>query len=123
MLLGDLVERDLEALDTQPVYVTPTWPDVPDGMAMDYVLFGSRLGTQVLRRRWAVGSDPVVKAADAYFSAPSFISAWQQFCRDAERLPAQSELADQVVADANHLFDFYASCASEAQSKTETMNA
>ncbi|MEX0280109.1 MAG: hypothetical protein AB3N13_02835 [Arenibacterium sp.] len=121
-LIG-LAECDLEVLDTQPVHMTPEWSKPPDMMAIDYVILGSRIGTQVLRKRWARSDAPLVKAASAYFSAPSFIALWHQFCRVAEQSPAQGQNADQVVKDAKHLFEFYASCANAALSETETVNA
>ncbi|MEX0337627.1 MAG: biliverdin-producing heme oxygenase [Arenibacterium sp.] len=121
--LRDLVARDLVTLKTRAVRVEPKWASTPHQVAIDYVIIGSRLGTQVLQKRWAASTDAQAQAADAYFSAPSFVELWRQFCDRNTGLPAIGPYADRIVSDANQVFDFYHACAVAAQHETGTVDA
>lgn len=83
----------------------------PHALAIDYVVAGSRLGTQVLRQRWQSAQHAQIRRADAYFAAPSHIDIWQSFCATTGAMPASGDLADQIVGDAETLFDLYQVCA------------
>lgn len=83
----------------------------PHPLALDYVIAGSRLGTMVLRKRWAASRDPAVRDARAYFSAPDHTGYWTAFCKTAGAVDAETPLADRVVTDAARLFHFYQHCA------------
>lgn len=80
-------------------------------LAFDYIFAGSRLGTRVLRKRWANSGNVTALAADRYFSAPSHVDLWQDFCDRAQTHPAVGDLSDTVVADARTVFDVYQKCA------------
>ncbi|MEL6957859.1 MAG: biliverdin-producing heme oxygenase [Pseudomonadota bacterium] len=90
----------------------------PSALAVDYMIGGSRLGTQVLKRRWQDARDPLVRKASAYFTAPSYIDLWQGFCATAERIPPYGAVADRIVNDVDDLFSFYVEC-SHAFAATE----
>lgn len=77
-------------------------------LAIDYVMAGSRLGSAVLKRRWQGATVHDVRAADAYFTAPDYISNWMSFCAMAGAEPATGAAADRVVGDARALLDLYA---------------
>ena len=75
--------------------------------AVLYILLGSALGAQVLRRRWLASGDPLVQGAGAYFGLPLRAAAWRLFCEEAAATPAQGEDADVILRDANRIFDLY----------------
>lgn len=106
-------ETDLRQLQsTDPVMPAPaTAPIVP--LAIDYVIAGSQLGSKILKKRWNGASDPHVRQASAYFSAPSYISHWREFCETADGMTSIGDAADQIVAGAFTVFDVYARCADQ----------
>lgn len=109
----DLLERaaaDLSALG-RPDQQTRMIAGPLHPFAIDYVIAGSRLGTQVLRKRWQSASDAHVRQADAYFSAPSYIELWKSFCTSAQETYPSGPVADKVVHDADRLFGLYLECA------------
>ena len=99
------VEADLRHLGHRaerappPVDLHPT--------AVLYILLGSALGAQVLRRRWLASGDPLVRGAGAYFGLPPRGAAWRLFCEEAAATPAQGEEADAILRDANRVFGLY----------------
>lgn len=101
----DAVEADLRQLGhpkekaLRPVDLHPT--------AVRYVLLGSALGAQVLRRRWLASGDPLVQGAGALFSLPPRGAAWRIFCEEAAATPAQGEDADAILRDANRVLGLY----------------
>ncbi|MGR3625295.1 MAG: hypothetical protein ACU0A0_03290 [Limimaricola sp.] len=76
-------------------------------MAQDYVLLGSRLGSQLLRRRWAAARDPRLRSAGTYLSLPPMARDWRAFCDRAGALPGEGTEADKVVCEAGQLFDLF----------------
>lgn len=86
-----------------------------EGLAVDYLVAGSRLGSSVLKKRWAAAIHPQVKAADRYFGGPDHLEYWKAFVARSEEMPGQGQLADKVVADTNDLFAFQLACAKQAQ--------
>ncbi|MFZ5965382.1 biliverdin-producing heme oxygenase [Thalassococcus sp. BH17M4-6] len=84
-------------------------------LAINYVIAGSRLGTKVLRTRWLSADDPVVRGANSYFSAPSYIELWKSFCETSNGMPAAGDVADQIVCDADKIFKLYRTCAPAPQ--------
>lgn len=76
-------------------------------LAQDYVLLGSRLGSQLLRRRWATAQDPVLRAAGAYLSLPPMAGEWRAFCERTGSLPGTGAQADRVIEEAARLFDLF----------------
>ncbi|EAR50436.1 hypothetical protein OG2516_08863 [Oceanicola granulosus HTCC2516] len=113
-VLPDLLQRlraDLVVLGAahcaacDPAAATPARRRHP--VAVDYVTLGSRLGSKVLRRRWATSPDPLVQRASAYFTAPGYLDEWRRFCDAAETAPADDADAELAVADANGIFDVF----------------
>ena len=85
-------------------------------IASDYVLLGSRLGLQVLRRRWQASPYPSVLAAAAYISLPPVSRQWKALCHLLAAKPAEGCEADRVVADAIHIFYLFETAATEVKS-------
>ena len=120
-LMADLLERvrdDLTILDASPCDVSLPAPARLEGLAIDYVVAGSRLGTQVLKTRWEAASDPIVRKASHYFTAPKYIEYWQSFCETTGRILANDPFGQVVLRDAALIFDVYQTCANAAQGKS-----
>lgn len=83
-------------------------------MAQDYVLLGSRLGSQLLRRRWEAGRDPELHAAGSYLSLPPMAAEWRAFCLRASAQPGLGTEADRVIAEAGGLFDLFLTAGQDA---------
>ncbi|WP_460077113.1 biliverdin-producing heme oxygenase [Roseibium sp. ROS1] len=124
-VLADLHERaeqDLRGLGSSikktPFEIGPLHP-----LAVDYALAGSRLGSQVLKRRWQAAKNPQVRRASAYFSAPSYIELWTSFCGATEAMTSSGPLADRIVKDAERVLQFYRECARAPQLTEGAINA
>ena len=112
-MVCDLLERaeaDLRQLG-YPVDERQMKLDVVHPMAIDYVIAGSRLGTQILKKRWFSATDAKVRSAASYFCAPSYIEAWAAFRANAEKMPSTGPLADQIIRDTDRIFQIYRECA------------
>lgn len=94
----------------------------PHPLALDYVITGSRLGTRVLKQRWAASADPAVRGVGAYFGAPDHVDAWRAFCNEASVRAGEGAEADRIVADAVALFYFYDTCARSAAPRQKEAN-
>ncbi|MEO1640114.1 MAG: biliverdin-producing heme oxygenase [Pseudomonadota bacterium] len=117
-VMQDLLQRaddDLVTLGARRATLPENALTEAHPLAIDYVIGGSRLGTQVLKQRWATSTHPLVQTADAYFGAPTHIAHWKAFCATAEAMPADSAEADLIVIDARRLFVFYEVCAVAAR--------
>ncbi|WP_176556253.1 hypothetical protein [Rubellimicrobium rubrum] len=103
--MADALRADLRALGGTPVGSGGARP--LHGTAVLYMLLGSSLGTQVLRRRWLGASNPAVAAADRYFGLAAPQGAWRALCEElAGRSPHGPE-ADRIVQDADALFELH----------------
>ena len=113
VMIRELLERaalDLRQLGSStqlsPAAIEPVHP-----LAIDYVIAGSRLGSQLLKKRWQAATDPQVRRASAYFSGPGYIEIWASFCETAEATPSAGTFADQIVRDADRILHMYLECA------------
>ena len=104
-------------------------PELPEGpavevhaLAMDYVVLGSRLGTAVLRKTWAVADNPLVQRASRYFEAPARPDLWRTFCVETGQMEANGAQADRMVDDVRALFRLYDDCAGQALKAGRTIN-
>lgn len=105
--LANAAEADLAQLGAAPVRVSCTRDFSP--VAVDYVVLGSRMGTEVLRRRWQVSTDPLVRRACGYFSQPGDARAWRAFRDELMAMPGEGETADRILDDVEHLFALFSS--------------
>lgn len=115
--IRDLHERavsDLRQLKEEVVLPYDQSVEALHPYAIDYVIAGSRLGSQILKKRWLSATDDRVRQADAYFSAPSYIEVWKSFCVSAEEMQPDGEVADQIVRDADRIFQLYQASARAA---------
>ena len=123
--LQDLLQRadsDLRQMETGDRPDTPAIAPLHP-QAIDYMIAGSRLGTQVLRKRWLAATAPHVRQASAYFSAPSYIDLWTSFCRSTEAMSPRGPVADQIVHDACRLFRLYADFAAPVRVTNGSIHA
>lgn len=100
------IDRDLGALGHEPAPALAALT-LTSAVAQDYVLLGSRLGSQLLRRRWSETRDPRAATAGTYLSLPPMGAAWRAFCDDAAARPGQGTVADSALAQAGALFDLF----------------
>ncbi len=108
------IDADLARLDAPaPPRLPPLALHRPG--AQDYVLLGSRLGSQLLRRRWQAATDPCLRAAGAYLSLPPLTDQWRGFCDEAGARPARGAEADADLAEAGRLFELFLSAGHAAR--------
>lgn len=101
----DALDADLDALGGRPAPADlPRPPKADDGLAQRYIWLGSRLGTRMLARRWAEGTDPTVRAAGRYLSAAPASAPWRALCDELEDMSARGTRADLVVQAAKAWF-------------------
>lgn len=124
-MIRDVLERaalDLRQLGSStqqsPAAIEPVHP-----LAIDYAIAGSRLGSQLLKKRWQAATDPQVRRASAYFSAPSYIEMWASFCNTTEAMSSSGTLANQIVQDADRIFHLYLECARAPQLTNRAIHA
>ena len=108
--LRQRAERDLRRLGSSTQKTEATIEPV-HLLAIEYAIAGSRLGSQLLKKKWQAATKPQVRRANAYFSAPSYIERWASFCDTTAAMPAAGPLADQIVRDADRIFQMYRECA------------
>ncbi|MDC0737838.1 hypothetical protein N6L24_06085 [Cognatishimia sp. SS12] len=83
-------------------------PFAPHPLAVDYLVAGSRLGNQILRRMWRDAGVTSQSTADAYLSAPDYLEHWRGFLAAAETMPPEPEVVLNIVENAIQLFNFCA---------------
>ncbi len=120
--LRDRARSDLASLGVTRLEGTLPPMGVPHPLSVDYVIAGSRLGSRILRARWEEASDPSVKAARAYMTAPDYVGLWREFCEASEQLPATGEYADRVTEGAAAIFRLYLSLCHELSAEGRTQH-
>ncbi len=98
------IDDDLDTLGNRGPAVSLRPRVVAQPLAQDYVLLGSRLGTQVLHRRWLAATDRGIRRAGSYLSLPPMQLEWRAFCNRAMAMGAEGRTADAVLAEAEALF-------------------
>ncbi|UWR23314.1 hypothetical protein [Sulfitobacter sp. S190] len=76
-------------------------------LAVDYILAGSRLGTQMLRKSWIAATDAQVRQAEQYFSIPPAPAEWQQTCAALDEIAPNSDEARVITHDSRALFGLF----------------
>ena len=104
--LHDACRLDLKALGRAPVARLGAAKGLR-AEAVDHIILGSRLGTEVLRPRWQASDDARVVSADAYFSQPSLQTLWRQHCDALNMTSASDDAADAILADAQAIFELF----------------
>ncbi|WP_162784710.1 biliverdin-producing heme oxygenase [Paracoccus suum] len=82
-------------------------PQQADATAVLYVLLGSRLGAQVLARRWLATADALARGAGQYLTMDSQSARWRALCARLAALPAAGAAGDALVAQVGAIFDLY----------------
>ncbi|WP_299614540.1 biliverdin-producing heme oxygenase [uncultured Tateyamaria sp.] len=106
------IAADLATLGTSYTPMAAAPMDPVDPLAMDYIIEGSRLGSQVLKRNWATSTDALVRDAQAYFAMAPVPGRWRSVCHDLGQVPVQSARADTITTDTRRLFDLFYEVAS-----------
>ncbi|AHD08354.1 heme oxygenase-like domain-containing protein [Phaeobacter gallaeciensis] len=88
-------------------------------LAVDYLVLGSRMGNEVLRRRLSEAAGQM--ALPAYFAPRDHLATWRATCTDLEQLPPKSALAQRIVADTRKGFDLFETAARLNPLKTPTI--
>ncbi len=101
------LDHDLATLSAPaPGFLAGIDQVLPD--AADHMILGSRLGTEVLRRRWSVAREKEVLSAGAYLSAPTDHTVWRRHTTCLDLMPPDGDHADRVVTDVLRLFEVFA---------------
>jgi len=102
------IARDLGALGLRPIPPIGRVSVLSDDAALGayYVIAGSRLGAQVLRRHHAASPDERVRGADAYLTAPTGLGMWKAFIY--RLVEVDSEISHAAVLNgAHHTFEVF----------------
>lgn len=103
------LQADRRALgDDAPLPPLAALAVTPHPVAVAYILLGSRLGTQVLRRDWAQSADTQVQGAGRYFALPPLTAEWRRLVADLDARPVLGPDAQQILSDAEAIFDLFA---------------
>lgn len=108
--LGEMlhhIDADLAVLQATDLNRSAPTLGETDPLALDYMIEGSRLGTQVLKRRWAASRDPIVARASGYFSKGPTPGRWRKVCDDLSAVPAESARAARIIEDTQKLFALF----------------
>lgn len=111
--MSEAMKADLHVLGIDPA--SPRSGRQLDATSMLYILLGSSLGTQVLRRRWLQATDPAVSAAGQYLSLSVPAGAWRQLCQDLAGQEPDGAEADRIVQDACEIFDLHLDASSNSE--------
>ncbi len=119
-LLSDLLDRldrDLARLGrpVRPVRDPDAAQGRLDPLAIDYLVLGSRLGTQVIDRK--LFAETPAEAKPLYFQAPAVGALWKRHCATLDALSPAGPRAARVVADATRGFHLFAQVV-QAQGQT-----
>jgi hypothetical protein len=76
-----------------------------DPLAVDYLILGSRLGTEVLRRQ--IFADQPPSALPAYFQLSPQPDLWRAHCAALDAIDPASARAAAVIADTNTAFSLF----------------
>lgn len=110
-ILNDLLARldhDLPHTHLPPMFADSLSP--LDPLAVDYLVLGSRMGTEVIRRRCF----PTAELNDipTYFTQASHADIWHAHCADLDSLDPLSDRAARVLRDAEVGFRIFHRAAS-----------
>ncbi|RVV98455.1 hypothetical protein EKE94_05920 [Mesobaculum littorinae] len=107
--------RALGVVDPEPAgtdTATSAFDGVPaprmlDPLAVDYVIFGSRLGNTVMHRHWSATADPAARQAGRFLSLPVPADGWRGLTARLSAMPATGVDADRTICDARAVFALY----------------
>jgi heme oxygenase len=80
-----------------------------DPLAVDYLVLGSRLGTEVLRRHLADAAPAL--PMPAYFRAPPATAEWRALCQHLDQINPESDRAARILFDAGRGFGIFTAAA------------
>ena len=105
--LSRRMRTDLAVLGRLPLPRAAPLRDSLSALAIDYVVYGSRLGARIQQRQWASATDPLVRRATQTFGTEPEIDAWKRFCDQAGGMPATGATADRAIDDSRLIFGLF----------------
>ena len=114
----DALKSDLETLGVTPVPSLVPALSAAHHLAMSYMLEGSRMGTEVLRRQWIKTQNDDVLAAKQYFSLRAEPENWRRVCAELDGIEEGSDEAFSIIADTKRMFRLFAMCFENANHAT-----
>ncbi|MFV1584725.1 MULTISPECIES: hypothetical protein [unclassified Phaeobacter] len=106
--LIDALRADCAAIGRQPAVIAADTPELHP-TAVDYLVLGSRMGNEVLRRRLSDAAGP--GELPDYFRPRDHLAPWRATCDDLDHLPPDGALAHRIVADTRKGFDLFQTAA------------
>lgn len=109
-MLGEMVDaldKDLRRLGSTEHRVPRSTGMNFDPLALDYMVGGSRLGTKILRKRWAATLDPKVQDADTYFNLTSDPNYWRETCDALADITVDGPRAQRILNDTQAMFGLF----------------
>lgn len=89
-----------------------------DPLAIDYVVAGSRLGSQILKHRWAGAQDHSVRRAGIYLALTHDPALWRTVCARLSDIRPDSSRAMNVMDDVCGIFDLFAAYGRAEETET-----
>jgi heme oxygenase len=108
----ELLEADLAVLGAPPPEAADDLPTSLPPLGVAYVVAGSALGTEVLRRRWSEATDPLVLSAGQFFGDTAMTTYWRRVLDVLKREAPSGAEARELIQAANCTFDIYRHAAS-----------
>lgn len=105
--MASCLRDDLSMLGATCVVKSQPIVDRCDPLAIEYMVAGSRLGSRILYKRWAGGSNARLRAAGHYFGLDDLTGQWRDTCARLSKIPAHSPRAGRIVADTRGLFGLF----------------
>jgi hypothetical protein len=101
---GDFIDLCCAITGRAPTYGLHL--DANGALGAYYVIAGSRLGAQVLKRHHAKSTDPTILGADRYLTAPTGLGMWKALLYQLTEMNSETNGA-AVIAGALDAFDVY----------------
>lgn len=106
MMIAGLAQ-DAHVIGISEPAAMPPLADTIDPLAIDYMVAGSRLGSKVLKTRWAQSQNADVQRANAYFGQIADPALWPATCQMLATVPPDSPRAVAIVTDVIALFNYF----------------
>ena len=113
-LVPDLIDRldhDLHQMGWQCHPVETSGPIDPT--ACDYLVLGSRLGTEVIRRN--IFGSGAHQTVPSYFQAPFDTNLWRVHCATLDQIDPTTKRADHIIIDVRRGFEVFETAARSQQ--------
>ncbi|OUD08584.1 hypothetical protein BVC71_13585 [Marivivens niveibacter] len=113
-LVPDLIDRldhDLQQMGRRSYAVVTPGPIDP--VACDYLVLGSRLGTEVIRRKLFASAER--KTVPSYFQTVSDTNLWREHCAILDQIDPTTARARTIIKDVRRGFRIFETAAQSQQ--------